>query len=98
MHDVSSPNWQGVSQVPMTPFQFTGKPGVADEVLGCDDPVNIFKLIVTNELVDLIVCYTNRYAEQELKKIGPLSKRSRLSKWKPVTSDEIYLYLIFTFG
>ena len=56
------------------------------------DTLEIFELIVTDEIVDHIVTYSNLYANQstgnkEFKKI------SRLCKWEGITAPEIRLYL-----
>ena len=56
------------------------------------DTLEIFELIVTDEIADHIVTYSNLYANQstgnkESKKI------SRLCKWEGITAPEIRLYL-----
>ena len=76
---------------------FVGETGVADCVIDSQDPVDFFYLVFTQELVNDIVFFTNKYAEQEINKAGPLPPRSRLHKWKPVTSDEVYLYTALIF-
>ena len=92
-HDEGEPNWTGYVSIPREKFVFTGQPGISDDVLDCENPLDFFKLIITDELVDLIVNYTNIYADQMILKAQPLSSRSRLKKWTPVTKDEIYLYI-----
>ena len=59
---------------------FHSEPGVHESVTS-DDPLEIFELLFTNELIDMIVKMTNKYADQS--NIGKLhSKTSRLSKWE----------------
>ena len=93
MHDEGEPVWSGNPSKLSETNNFEGGTGVADIVLDCEEPVEFFKLVMTKELIALICFYTNNYADQEIKKASPLPKRSRLHKRKPVTSDEMYLYL-----
>ena len=62
---------------------------MADEVLDCIEPIEFFRLMFTTELVNQIVHFTNLYGIQELERMGPLPKRSRFRKWKPVTDSEL---------
>ena len=90
--------WQGFMHSEVTrPLEqeFTGTSGVSDEVLDCEESIDFFRLIFSEQLVSMIVFYTNLYAEQELERMSPLPKHSRFRKWRPVTSDEIYLYVAF---
>ena len=58
-HDTTTPIWQGVPAIPLKPFVFTGKPGASDDVLNCEYPTDFFKLVISEELVNMIVHYTN---------------------------------------
>ncbi|XP_065652095.1 piggyBac transposable element-derived protein 4-like [Hydra vulgaris] len=70
---------------------FHSEPGVHESVTS-DDPLEIFELLFTNELIDMIVKMTNKYADQS--NIGKLhSKTSRLSKWVDTTPSDIRMYL-----
>ena len=55
-----------------------------------DDPITLFTLYYTPEIIDLIVQRTNNL-EREAK--DPGRSRSRANGWYPTCSGEIYLYL-----
>ncbi|XP_065673943.1 piggyBac transposable element-derived protein 4-like [Hydra vulgaris] len=70
---------------------FHSEPGVHESVTS-DDPLETFELLFTNELIDMIVKMTNKYADQS--NIGKLhSKTLRLSKWVDTTPSNIRMYL-----
>lgn len=48
------------------PFPFTGTPGVKVEISNHEDPYELFKLFITDDLIARIVTETNLYAEQFL--------------------------------
>jgi len=62
-------------------------------------PVEFFQIFVTEEIVDLMVNETNKYAEQELSK-GQLKRQSRKHSWVPTNEVEMkhFLGLLFTMG
>lgn len=74
------------------PFQFTGNPGIKVPINDFNDPLEIFKLFITNDLVDNIVRNTNLYAEQFLA-FRPLKQFSRYRAWVPTDRDEIFVLL-----
>lgn len=51
-------------------------------------PLDLFKLFVTDEIVDMIVTETNRYADILLE-TQKLQKNSRLKQWQPTTNAEM---------
>ena len=55
-----------------------------------DDPITLFTMYYTPEIVDLIVQKTNNF-EREAK--DPGRPHSRANGWYPTCSGEIYLYL-----
>ena len=63
---------------------FDGQPDVNE--------IEIFEFIVTDEIVDHIVTYSNLYANQS---IGDkeFKKTSRLCNWDDITAPEIRFYI-----
>ena len=47
MHDETVPLWQGIPPRPCVEQPFIAKPGVAEEVLDCNEPIDFFYLIFT---------------------------------------------------
>ena len=70
---------------------FDRQPCVNVFVQSCD-PLEIFELIVTDEIVDHIVTYSNLYANQSIGN-KEFKKTSRLCKWEVITAPAIRLYL-----
>ncbi|XP_068103433.1 piggyBac transposable element-derived protein 4-like [Hyperolius riggenbachi] len=78
-----------LTQEPPPRFPFTGSPGQKWE---CDhSPLAYMELFLPEEVIDMIVQETNRYAEQQL--AAPFSRFSRTRKWEPVTSEDIWQFL-----
>ena len=50
--------------------------------------IDVFQLFVTNDVVDLIVDETNRFATQVLQS-QIVTRRSRLKAWSPTNRDEM---------
>ena len=69
---------------------FQGTPGFHALVTDMD-PLCLFRLYFTNELVDLILTQTNLYVQQWLD-THQLCCRSRDTKFTPITKDELMLY------
>lgn len=57
------------------------------------EPVEFFKLLMSENIVDKLVTEINRYATEKITDdIENLKPRSRLRDWKPTCSSEIYLF------
>lgn len=87
---VDSSVWTRKSGCNREPFQFTGSPGLkfsVDEQL-----LDFLKLFLTDDLIDIIVTETNRYADQYRTK-HLLKPRLRVQEWKPTDSSEIHVFL-----
>ena len=56
-------------------------------------PIDFFKLFLTDDLINMMVTETNRYADQEINKHRPLRRSSRLNLWKPVDHQEMCQFL-----
>ena len=76
---------------PMRRHLFDGQPGVNDIVQSCDW-LEIFEFIITDEIVDHIVTYSNLYANQSIG-VKEFKKTSRLCNWENITAPEIRFYL-----
>ena len=76
---------------PMRKHSSDGQPGVNVIVQSCD-PLENFELIVTDEIVDHTVTYSNLYANQSIGN-KEFKKTSRLCKWEDITAPEIRLSL-----
>lgn len=86
--------WVGYSEtnVRCKSKEFSGQPGLKVQIEDYNDPYELFRLFITDELIDTIVTETNRYAEQFLA-YRPLLRFSRFNHWKPTDADEIMLLL-----
>jgi hypothetical protein len=51
-------------------------------------PIDCYRHFITDEIIDLMVRETNRYAEQYLQ-THDISKRSKSRQWKPTTNAEM---------
>ena len=76
---------------------FCGQPGVNPDLdIGPDStPIDIFRLLFTDEIFRLIQTETNRYADQQInkeKQKGPLKKKSVYTLWKNVSMKEIKIF------
>lgn len=68
--------------------QFNGQPGIKVEVPEEPRSDFFFNLIFGDEMIDLIVRETNRYARQKL-----ATNIARLNKWQDTTRQEVKAYL-----
>ena len=82
-------------------FRFTGTPGVKNFPNGEFTPINVFKLFLTDELVQHITDATNSYAQiiidfPEIQERIENTKKSLFRLWQPVTFDEMWTYIAVT--
>ena len=56
------------------------------------DPIDCYRYFITDEVIDLKVCETNRHAEQYLQ-THEISRRSKSRQWKPTTGEEMLIFL-----
>jgi hypothetical protein len=54
-------------------------------------PIDCYRHFVTDEIIDLMVRETNRYAEQYLQ-THDISRRSKSRSWKPMTDAEMFKF------
>lgn len=69
-------------------FQFLQSPRKTFHVEDLEDPLQYFKVLLDDQLIDLMATETNRYAAQFLssKRLKP---HSRFGSWVPVTTGEM---------
>ncbi|XP_045467968.1 piggyBac transposable element-derived protein 4-like [Harmonia axyridis] len=82
--------WGPCTELPVT-FQFTRQSGLKKDSLDLNKPFDIYQQFITNEIIDLIVSETNRYASQLKSK--PLRPRSLLHKWVDTNREEMQRFL-----
>ena len=73
-------------------IKFTGTAGLKIQINNMQ-PIDFFKLFLTDDLINMMVTETNRYADQEINKHRPLRRSSRLNLWKPVDHQEMCQFL-----
>lgn len=61
------------------------------------DPIDFFKLFFTDQLLNMFVRETNRYAQQSMSNQN-ISRKSRLHAWVPVTKDEMQTFIVVIFN
>lgn len=94
VESVENIEWVGYNSADIrcNAHQFSGQPGLNVHINNHNDPYELFKLFVTDELVDMIVNQTNLYAEQFMSN-RQLTQFSRFQAWKPTDQNEIFLLL-----
>ncbi|XP_065658413.1 uncharacterized protein LOC136082927 [Hydra vulgaris] len=80
-------------------IQFTADPGLKIN-MESKKPLDFFRLLVTEELINNMVVETNRYATQEINKQHPLRRNSHFKDWKPINSEDMrqFLGVLFHMG
>ena len=73
--------------------EFMEDHGLVDDVTSASEdntvhPIDCYRHFITDEIIDLMVRETNRYAEQYLE-AHDISRRSKYRQWKPTTYEEI---------
>lgn len=91
VHNRYIPQWteyQGRHKI----FPFTGKSGLQIDVSKNISPYETFCLFVDDEVMNLIVEQTNKYAEQKIQ-VTRMSRHNRLNKWVSTNKEEIKKFL-----
>jgi hypothetical protein len=71
--------------------RFIGNSGPQNEAKNVTEGMDAFKMLSTQEVIEIIIRETNTCAEQCIKsRVNVLPLRLRMRDWKPVTTDEIY--------
>ncbi|XP_005110942.1 piggyBac transposable element-derived protein 4 [Aplysia californica] len=76
---------------------FSGQPGLKINLSDDSTAREVYKLIITDDVINKWTVETNRYARETIglkkKAAANLSDRSRFKSWKPVTSQEMRRFL-----
>ena len=87
----SACSWKAVTSTQGS-FPFTGKEELCVRASSSADgkiwSIDVYLLFLTDDIVDLMVTETNRYADQVIAS-RVLTRKSRLRVWVPTTSAEI---------
>ena len=73
-------------------FPFCGQKGVQRNVSRESSPMDIYQLLINDEVINHIVLETNRYANQTITSKSP-TKNSRLYKWTDTNPEEVKKFL-----
>ena len=90
--------WKPVTRQPQLQ-SFTGNPGPTSLASSTDieNCLEYIQLIVTDDILDMVVNKTNRYANQFfLSTANALPRQSRANKWKPLILPELKIFLGLT--
>jgi hypothetical protein len=79
--------WGPCSDVPIN-FQFSAQSRLKVNNLDLSDPIAIYQQFVTDEVLDVIVTETNRYALQSIQS-HQLRPRSLMRNWRDTNREEI---------
>ncbi|KAK9889678.1 hypothetical protein WA026_007057 [Henosepilachna vigintioctopunctata] len=99
-HDASSkppahqpviPNWSDIP-IPMCSFPFSQKNELLVPIPGNNEPIDFFRLLFDDDILNLLVSETNTYAEALICSEG-VSEKSRITRWKPVCSEEMLKFV-----
>lgn len=73
-------------------FPFTKQKQLLVPISGEGNPYDFFRFLLDDMFLNLLVTETNKYAEHEFLRLGG-NPRSRISLWKPVTSEEMLMFI-----
>lgn len=76
--------------------EFMEDHGLVEEVTSASEdhmvnPIDYYRHFITDEIIDLMVRETNRYAEQYLQ-AHQISRRTKYRQWIPTTREEIFKF------
>ena len=76
--------------------EFMEDHGLVDDVTSASEdntvhPIDCYRHFITDEIIDLMVRETNRYAEQYLQ-AHQISRRSKYRQWIPTTREEMFKF------
>lgn len=74
----------------MTRIKFTGSHDLKLPITKPRDPLYIFRLFMTDAILESIVLVTNCRAEQLMQ--VQMKKQSQLQKWKDINVDELLVF------
>ncbi|GFW28432.1 piggyBac transposable element-derived protein 4 [Trichonephila clavipes] len=77
---------------PSPRFAFTNTPEIHLDFDASSGKMQYYEALIDNNLIDLIVHETNRYAEQTIGSSIP-RKHSRSKKWEPTSKEEMPVFI-----
>ncbi|GFW84942.1 piggyBac transposable element-derived protein 4 [Trichonephila clavipes] len=80
---------------PSTPpprFAFTNTPEIHLDFDASSGKMQYYEALIDNNLIDMIVHETNRYAEQTIGSSIP-RRHSRSKKWEPTSKEEMHVFI-----
>lgn len=75
-----------------TRLQFSGNSGLQVNVDNTEDPLSVFQLFLTEDILNVIVTETNRRAAQLMSQTG-VRPQSRLNNWTDVCINELRVFI-----
>nr|XP_033323310.1 piggyBac transposable element-derived protein 4-like [Megalopta genalis] len=84
--------WHPIREQGTAEEEYSEEEELLDEETDCDDPVELYKLFFTDEILEMVVEETNRYAVQRISNIASGSRRHQQA-WKPVTKREMSTFI-----
>lgn len=84
--------WQIVKNKTYVVREYSEEEEFLLENTDCNDPVALYKLFFTDNIVEMIVDETNKYAEQ-FKNNLPSTSRMHQQAWRSVTRDEMTTFI-----
>ena len=93
--EVNSSGWYEIEPEPDA--EFVEDYGLVEEVVSTSEdntinPIDCYRHFITDEIIDLMVRETNRYAEQYLQ-THEISRRSKFRQWKSTNNQEMWKFL-----
>jgi hypothetical protein len=93
--ELDSPVWGEIQ--PESDAEFTEDHGLVQEVTSAPRdniilPIDCYRHFITDEIIELMVRETNRYAEQYFQ-THDISRRSKSHQWKPTSDVEMLKFL-----
>ena len=82
-----APQWLPLLQQPSGP-----KANIQDP--GPGTPASVYSCFITDEMVDVVVVETNRYAEKRLQALSDCNPSSRLRNWNPTDRNEMKVFFV----
>ena len=89
-NEMNSHTWDEIE--PESDAEFLEDHGLIEDVISTSEdntinPIDCYRHFITDEIIDLMVRKTNRYAQQYLRSHA-ISRRSMFQQWKPTTAAD----------
>lgn len=92
--EMDSHTWDEIE--PESDAEFLEDHGLIEDVISTSEdktinPIDCYRHFITDEIIDLMIRETNRYAQQYLQSHA-ISRRSMFQQWKPTTVAEMFKF------